>query len=67
MAATHIIAPFLHANGGDWQAIDLYLSLRESVETLHLWAAQPPHPALQHYPIQEIRPYQQQVPLDGTL
>ncbi len=67
MAATHIIAPFLHANGGDWQAVDLYLHLLESADDVCLWAAQPPHPVLQHYPIQEIRPYQQQVPLDGTL
>lgn len=67
MAATHIIAPFLHANGGDWQAIDLYLHLLESTDDVCLWAAQPPHPVLQQYPIREIRPYQQQVPLDGTL
>lgn len=67
MAATHIIAPFLHANGGDWQAIDLYLHLRESTEAVHLWAAQAPHPALRCYPIREIRPYQQQAPQDGTL
>jgi glycosyltransferase involved in cell wall biosynthesis len=67
MAATHIIAPFLHADGADWQAIDLYLHLQESAEAVHLWAAQPPHPALHRYPIQEIRPYQQQAPLDGTL
>lgn len=67
MAATHIIAPFLHADEGDWQAIDLYLHLLENSNAVNLWAPQAPHPALHRYPIKDIRPYRQQAPLEGTL
>lgn len=63
MAATHIIEPFLHANNGDWQAIDLYLSLQDGHEAsshnVSLWAPRQPHPDLHRYSIKEIRPYRQ--------
>lgn len=67
MNEIHIIAPFLEANGGDWRAIDLYLSLSKS-NTVRLWAAQTPCRTLAtHYPIQMVKPYQGLYPSKGEL
>ena len=67
MTDIHIIAPFLDANGGDWQAIDLYLTLRKE-NNVQLWSAHAPNKSLSaQYPIHEIRPYQGQLPNSGTL
>lgn len=66
MSITHIIAPFIHANGGDWSAIDLYLSLKDTHQ-VKLWSEQPVHDALAKYPINIIKPYQSISPNDGHL
>lgn len=53
----HIIAPFVYANGGDWQAIDFYLEYSKS-NPVALWSHQTPNKELKStYPIQEIKPY----------
>lgn len=66
MQTIHIIAPFLNANGGDWRAIDMYLSLRKSAD-VHLWSQNAVHSDLINYPIQEIKPYQGTYPSGGML
>lgn len=67
MTDIHIIAPFLDANDGDWQAIDLYLSLRKE-SNVHLWSSRAPNKTLSaQYPINEIKPYQGKLPTSGTL
>ncbi|HLD08977.1 MAG TPA: glycosyltransferase family 4 protein [Methylophilaceae bacterium] len=69
MTDIHIIAPFLDANGGDWPAIDLYLSLSSGKENnVQLWSPQTPDQALRAlYPINEIKPYQGKLPTSGIL
>lgn len=63
----HIIAPFILANGGDWQAIDLYLQYSKT-HRVTLWSPQTPNQRLKaQYPIQEIKPYSGQSPSTGTL
>jgi glycosyltransferase involved in cell wall biosynthesis len=63
----HIIAPFMLANDGDWQAIDLYLQYNKT-HRVTLWSPRPAHNALKvQYPIQEIKPYSGQSPSTGTL
>lgn len=66
MQAIHIVAPFLNANGGDWRAIDMYLSMRKSAD-VHLWSQNTVHPDLIDYPIQVIKPYQGIYPSEGML
>src|SRR5688572_29904463 len=66
MTEIHIIAPFIAANGGDWHAIDLYL-LMKNESNVQLWSPRIPNQAMAKYPIKEIKPYQGQVPLSGTL
>jgi len=66
MTLIHIIAPFINANGGDWRAIDMYLSLSSQAE-VHLWSQNPVHSDLSSYPIETIKPYQGKSPSGGTL
>lgn len=66
METIHIIAPFINANGGDWRAIDMYLTLRDTAQ-VHLWCTNTPHSSLVLYPIRQLRPYQGEAPIDGTL
>jgi glycosyltransferase involved in cell wall biosynthesis len=67
MNEIHIIAPFQDANGGDWRAIDLYLTL-SSNHQVKLWCAGKPNVKLAaQYPIQEIKPYQALCPTRGEL
>lgn len=65
----HIIAPFTLGNGGDWQAIDLYLEYKKRNPAVTLWT-QHNNINLQlrkNYPIQEVRPYKGIMPYKGTL
>lgn len=67
MTDIHIVAPFYHANGGDWRAIDLYLYLQNNHKTW-LWSPRPPNETLQSkYPIHEMKPYRGQHPTSGIL
>jgi glycosyltransferase involved in cell wall biosynthesis len=63
----HIIAPFLHLNGGDWHAIDLFMQYSKTHQ-VKLWSSQPAHPELiQQYPIKQIKPYRGESPYSGVL
>lgn len=63
----HIIAPFLHLNGGDWHAIDLYEEYSKTHQ-VSLWSSKPAHSGLlKKYPIKEIRPYRGDAPFSGVL
>ena len=62
----HIIAPFIHLNGGDWHAIDLYMHYSKT-HKVSLWSPHPPHSGFEKYPIKQIRPYRNESPYSGIL
>lgn len=67
MTDIHILAPFHLAGGGQWQAIDLYLTLREA-HNVTLWSPRVPHKDfINAYPIREIKPYRGELPNAGVL
>lgn len=62
----NIIAPFLSANDGDWQAIDLYEQYNKTLG-VKLWSQNAPHNVFKNYPIREIKTYAGDSPHSGIL